>query len=44
MLMLAMKTVPVVPLPPGRCGPPLLGHHLPSWCVFYCSFGEPQRS
>lgn len=22
----------------GRCGPPLLGHHLPSQCIFYLQF------
>lgn len=38
MLMLAVKTVPVVSLPPGRCGPPSPGHHRPSRCIFYLQF------
>lgn len=43
MLMLAVKIVPMVPLPPGRCGPPSLGHHRPSHCIFYLQFRRASK-
>ena len=43
MLMLAMKTVSTVPLPLGRCGPPSLEHHLPSWCIFCLQFWRASK-